>query len=140
MQDHENILDKLSGGNAGMTVPEGFFENFNKRMAESLPEQPWEKSDTDKPKILPRSRWQIVRPYVYLAAMFMGIWCMMKMFNLMHTPNSMQGLESNPILMSAIDNDAFYYDYCVSDISEADIYDELYELGINPEDISAEFE
>lgn len=140
MKHDKDILERLSGGNVGMTVPDGFFESFNKKMVESLPEQPWEKPEAEKSKIMPRTRWQIVRPYIYLAAMFMGIWCMMKMFNLMQGADSYSGLDSNPVLMSAIDNDAFYYDYCVSDISEADMYDELYDLGVTPDDISAEID
>ena len=140
MKEKNDRLERFSGGNAGMTVPEGFFENFNKQMAESLPKQPWEENDKAKTKILPRSRWQVIRPYVYLAAMFMGIWCMMKMFNLMQSPNSVSEFETNAVLMSAIDNDAFYYDYCVSSISEADMYDELYETGFNPGDISEDIE
>ena len=136
MHKKQNILDELSGGNAGMTVPEGFFNNFNKKMSESLPQQPWEIADAAKPNILPKTRWQIVRPYVYLAAMFMGIWCMLKMFNLMQQkPNSTYGIESNTTLLSAIDNDAFYYEYCTANISDTDIYDELYESGINPDDL-----
>lgn len=140
MKENNDILERFSGRNAGMTVPEGFFENFNKKMAESLPKQPWEDDNVEKTKILPRSRWQVIRPYVYLAAMFMGIWCMMKMFNLMQSPSSVSEFETNAILMSAIDNDAFYYDYCVSSISEADMYDELYETGFNPGDMSEDIE
>ena len=135
MQETKDILEKLAGKNAGMTVPEGFFDSFNKKMAESLPEQPWEKESSNEIKIIPRSRWQIIRPYMYLAVM--GIWCMMEMFNLIQSPNSLSGIESNPVLMSAIDNDAFFYDYCTDDISEADIYDELYDFGVNVNDISA---
>ncbi|MBD5254951.1 MAG: hypothetical protein HDS53_02555 [Barnesiella sp.] len=131
---HTDILKEKAGSNGGMTVPEGFFESFNRTMAEKLPEQPWEKGETN---ILPRTRWQKIRPYVYLAAMFMGVWCMMKMFDMMK-PNSLAdpSLESNTVLMSALDNDAYYYDIITQEVSDGDIYDELYNEGFDPETIS----
>lgn len=137
MNHESDILDRFSKNNAGMTVPDNFFENFNKKMAESLPEQPWEKESDFTPVVMPRSFWQKVRPYAYLAAMFMGIWCMMKMFDLMRS-DSNTGLDNNPVLMSAIDNDAFYYDYCMSDMSDNDIYEELYEQQVDPAMLAAD--
>lgn len=130
----DNILQQQAGKNAGMTVPEGYFEDFCSRMADSLPEQDWEKQSEKSAIILPRSRWQKIRPYVYMAAMFMGIWCMMKMFNLMKSSSSAD-MSNNQLLMSAIDNDAFYYDYCVSDVSDSELYDDLFEQGVVPDDI-----
>ena len=115
-----------------MTVPDGYFSAFQKRMAAELPEQPWEKT---QPKVIPKSFWQKVRPYVYLAAMFMGIWCMMKMFDLMH-PASRLDIANNPTLMSAINNDDFYYDNIVNDFSDSELYDELYDQGFDPTELS----
>lgn len=132
---HDDILTQQQGRNAGMTVPDGFFDRFNKEMASMLPEQDWEKQNESHPKMLPRTRWQKVRPYVYMAAMFMGIWCMMKMFDLMKSSSPSAVIEENQTLLSAIDNDAFYYDYCIADMSDSEIYDDLYDQGINPEDI-----
>lgn len=125
-----DILTRV-GRNSGMTVPDGYFKDFNQRMAAMLPEQEWEKP---QPKVLPRSRWQKVRPYVYLAAMFMGIWCMMKMFNMMR-PTSTLDIASSPELMSAIDNDSYYYDYCVPDVNDNEIYDDLFDEGFDPNTI-----
>lgn len=134
MHKNINIPDKYSDNNAGMTVPPGFFDEFKARMSSSLPEQPWE-ARSESQGILPRTKWQKIRPYVYMAAMFMGIWCMMKMFDLMH-PADHTNISANPVLMSAIDNDTFYYDYCVTDVSESDIYDDLYSQGLDPDDLS----
>lgn len=135
MEQKHDILDKMAGRNAGMTVPDDFFTTFNARMTASLPTQDWEKQDSGtKPNVLPRSRWQRIRPYVYLAAMFMGIWCMMKMFDMMK-PASQPPISENAVLMSAIDNDAFYYDYCIPDISDDELYDELYDQGFDPASI-----
>ena len=78
MKTENDILSKL-GNDSGMKVPEGYFADFASRMAKELPTQDFENEQS--PKVLPRSRWQQMRPYIYLAAMFMGIWCMMKMFH-----------------------------------------------------------
>ncbi len=135
--EHKDIFSTQSAKNAGMTVPEGFFDDFNKRMAAALPAQEWENPEQHV-NILPRSRWQKVRTYVYMAAMFMGIWCMMKMFDIMRAPNSPADLNANQTLISALNNDSFYYDYCVSDISDTEIYDDLYDQGVDPSEFSAE--
>lgn len=124
----QDILSKINH-ETGMTVPENYFEDFASSMADKLPSQTWEQESA---VIMPRSFWQKVRPYVYLAAMFMGIWCMMKCFDLMRgdTPLS---LENNEQLMSAISNDSFFNDYVTPSINETDIYDELYNEGFDPE-------
>ncbi len=82
-EENSYILTKL-GKDPGFKVPEHYFDDFNKRMAESLPEV----------KITPvdarPSMWVRVRPYVYMAAMFAGIWCMMKVFNNFNGESSRQ--------------------------------------------------
>lgn len=123
----QDILSKIDH-QSGMTVPDNFFEDFNKRMIEALPEQSWEKSS---PRIMPHSFWSRVRPYVYMAAMFLGIWCMMKTFDLMRGDVPVS-VEKNTQLMSAINNDAFFNDYCSPAVSESDIYEDLYDEGFDP--------
>ena len=123
----QDILSKIDH-QSGMTVPDNFFEDFNKRMIEALPEQSWEKSS---PRIMPRSFWSRVRPYVYMAAMFLGIWCMMKTFDLMRGDVPVS-VEKNTQLMSAIYNDALFIDYFSPAVSESDIYDDLYDEGFDP--------
>lgn len=75
----KDILEQINHKD-GMTVPEGYFEDFASRMAASLPVRDWEEN---RGKVMPRSFWQKVRPYVYLAAMFAGVWSMMTMFDMM---------------------------------------------------------
>ena len=73
MKEDLDILSKL-GKDSGFKVPENYFADFNTKMMESLP----------KPNLTPQvkpSLWVRVRPYVYIAAMFAGIWCMMRVFN-----------------------------------------------------------
>ena len=66
--NNENILDKartagLARPQAGMSVPDGYFEAFADRMTSRLPERPeLLVADTPSPQ---RSFWTAVRPYVY---------------------------------------------------------------------------
>ncbi len=82
-EENSDILKKL-GKDPGFKVPEHYFDDFNKRMAESLPEV----------KITPvdarPSMWVRVRPYVYMAAMFAGIWCMAKLLGSLNGESSRQ--------------------------------------------------
>ncbi|MCC8070750.1 MAG: hypothetical protein LIO90_02965 [Bacteroidales bacterium] len=128
-----DILDKIDH-QSGMTVPEGYFEDFAQRMAASLPKQPWEDeaaSAGQGAKIAPRSFWQKVRPYVYMAAMFAGIWCMMKMFDLMR-PSQNVNIGDNAVLAAALGNDAFMTDYYVNDVDDYELLDNLYSEGFQP--------
>lgn len=76
MKFEDRLIEK-AGRESGQRVPEGYFEEFYAQMATKLPE----KSAAPAPAKL--TRWQRMRPYVYLAAMFAGIWCMMQMFHIM---------------------------------------------------------
>lgn len=126
----KDILTKVNR-NDGMTVPDGYFEDFAARMTASLPEREWEKP---QPKVLPRSMWQKIRPYVYLAAMFMGVWCMMKMFDLMRTDSNGLSIENNPVMTAALGNDNFINDYFINEgeVSDYQLMEALYETGLDP--------
>lgn len=113
----------------GMRVPDGYFADFARRMEAALPEQPWEKPEA---KPVPRTLWQAVRPYVYMAAMFAGIWCMMNLFDLIRPATSSVYPEGNSTLTAAINDDAFFSDYFISEIDESDLYDRLYNDGFTP--------
>lgn len=128
----KDILEKVNR-NDGMTVPDGYFDDFAARMAASLPEREWEKPAA---RVMPRSFWQKVRPYVYLAAMFMGVWCMMKMFDLMRPDTNGLSFDANPVLAAAVSNDYFVNDYVMTegDVSEYELMDDLYETGFTPAD------
>lgn len=72
----------------GFKVPENYFAEFNKRMMDSLP--PIEIKEEQHTKVETPSMWVRVRPYMYAAATFAGIWCMMTVFNNMNGTNSRQ--------------------------------------------------
>ena len=72
MKNKSDILAQI-GGKSGYKVPEGYFEQFAERMIEQLPER-----EIPKPEVV--TTWQRLRPYLYMAAMFAGIWLMVQAF------------------------------------------------------------
>ncbi len=73
---HEDstILNKY-GKDPGFKVPDNYFADFNKKMADMLPDVEITPVDA-KPTM-----WQRVKPLAYMAAMFAGVWCMMSVFS-----------------------------------------------------------
>jgi hypothetical protein len=128
MKEKEDILKTIDRRD-GMTVPDGFFEQFAAQMADKLPQRP----ELENPKsiVAPRSTWQRVRPYVYMAAMFGGVWCMLKMFTLMSSTDADMNLNNNPALASAVCNEQFVEDYVIDDVTNWDIYDYMIEDSID---------
>ncbi len=109
----------------GMTVPEGYFQDFAKRMEESLPDvvPGAETSDVQAQARPRRTVWQKIRPYVYMAAMFAGVWCMMKVFDHVRTcpVNTTMEVNQNPVLAEALGNDQFVEQYFYDDLSDDDL-------------------
>ncbi len=128
MTEEKDILDKINHRD-GLTVPDGYFAEFAKRMADSLPENELEASAKESTIKAPRSLWHRVRPYVYMAAMFAGVWCMLKMFTLMSGGSS--SFDQNPILAEALGNDTFVNEYIMDDVNQWDVIDDLMEEGMD---------
>ena len=66
MKEEDNILKKAGTGNA-FHVPEGYFENLTSEIMNRLPEKErlaFEKKES--------TMWERVKPWVYMAAMFVG--------------------------------------------------------------------
>lgn len=72
MKKKDNILEQI-GGKSGYKVPDGYFEQFATRMQEQLPER-----EFPQPEVV--STWKRLSPYLYLAAMFAGVWLMVQVF------------------------------------------------------------
>lgn len=104
----------------GMKVPEGYFEDFQRRIMDSLPEIPV----AEAPK--PRTKWQIIRPYVYMAAMFAGIYLMMNIFSLTGRFNPNEQTRFAEVVNEQ--TLAYVNDYV--SLTDFDLYDDLYEAGI----------
>lgn len=94
------ILDKI-GKDPGFKVPENYFENFMANMEQSLPEKQFEQESE-------RSLWSKVRPYIYMAAMFAGILCTMKVFSTLSGNNNPS---YNPVIAKAFENKTFVDDF-----------------------------
>lgn len=135
---NDSILDRVDR-QTGMTVPDGYFESFAARMKDSLPEQPWEKESAEV-NVLPRTVWQRIRPYVYMAAMFAGIWLLMNVSTLLGTGGNISPADlspSSPTLAEFMDSDDSIFDeYAVETIDPIDIYNSLYDEGFDPVNLS----
>ena len=71
-----------------------------------------------------------------MAAMFLGVWCMMKMFDFMRPSSSNMTIETNPGITAAINNDAFFNDYVVPTLDDSALLDDLYEEGFEASDFN----
>lgn len=123
MKEETNILNKI-GKEPGFKVPQGYFDNFKKEMMSKLPE----KEIKAEPKA---TTWLRLRPFVYMVAMFAGVWLMMQIFSDMKQANNKK-LGFNPEIANAMSDDKFVDDLMmVGDFNEFDILNELYDEGID---------
>lgn len=86
----EDKLREKYGTDPGLTVPDGYFEELNARIMSNLPSYP------EAPRHVEMTSWQRVKPYVYLAAMFAGIWLMMNMFHHLSMSSGSFNLDNPP--------------------------------------------
>lgn len=125
MKQETDILKRINRHD-GMTVPEDYFAGFTERMARMLPDR---EPAASSAAVQRRTLWAVVRPYVYMAAMFAGVWCMLKMFTIMSGTSDLRPMDSNPVLAEAFSNEAFFNDYISPDINQWDVLDEMMEDG-----------
>lgn len=125
-ESKQDILENANSRNGGFTVPEGYFEDFATKMASKLPFR--EELDVPVARQTPQrnSRWLRVRPYVYMAAMFAGAWCLIKMFSLMSTPNGDVTINNYPALSLALEDEQFVDEYILDGVSNFDILEDSY--------------
>lgn len=74
MKEEDKLIARF-GRKTPWAVPDGYFETVRIEIESKLPAYP------AAPQPERMSVWQRVKPYVYLAAMFAGIWCMMKVLH-----------------------------------------------------------
>ena len=132
----EEILKSKYGTDTGYRVPEGYFDELNSKILADLP--PYKMA----PKTVPMSMWQRVKPYVYLAAMFAGIWMMMKVFHTVSTADRLT-LDNPPeAIAQMMDADSFddMFFYSLSDaVSDLRLEEEVSENYDSMEDFEADF-
>lgn len=117
----EKLLKDLIGNESGMRVPDEYFDSLQKKIMEDLPPvvrmQP----------VAKLTMWQKVRPYIYMAAMFLGIWCMMKLFHTVST--STQNMDVKPPVEAvAVLGDSESFEYLVPEAYDND-YDLIMDMG-----------
>jgi len=88
MKHEDSTLLTKYGKNPGFKVPDNYFEDFNKKMADMLPDVEITPIDI-KPTL-----WQRVKPLAYLAAMFAGVWCMMSVFSHFSTTSNLNSVRA----------------------------------------------
>lgn len=98
-------------------------------MISSLPEKQKAAEISERQRL-----WLRVRPYAYMAAMFAGIFCMMKMFDMMRSPSADLNIDNYPAVTAAIDNGVLDNDI-INSVDDNEIIESLYETGLSPEEI-----
>lgn len=115
MKREDDILKKI-GRESGYKVPEGYFEQFVSRMNAELPER-------ELPEPVHPSLWQRLKPYVYMAAMFTGIWLMVKVFVAPQAEKATVMAENTTL--EEVEDDAID-DYMMASIDEYTIFETLF--------------
>jgi len=129
MKQHNNILDKVNR-NDGIVIPEGYIEAFTAKMETSLPIR-------KSPAHVKPTLWIRLKPYVYMAAMFAGIFCMMKMFDMMRSNSADLNIENYPALTATLESSDEPIEI-IDDLNQYEILDDIYNEGFTAEDIFLE--
>lgn len=121
----EQRLEEKIGHDAGFRVPDGYFEAAFMRIEASLPER-------KKVEVARLTAWQRLKPYIYMAAMFAGIWLTMKMFYDVSQADRIS-LDNPPrelAMVAADTNSAHYYELSTGSAgSEESDYQLEYEVA-----------
>ncbi len=135
-EDEERRLASKFGRDTRMSVPEGYFDSFADNMMKILP------ANESITRHVEMTRWQKLKPYVCLAAMFGGIWLMMNVvgrFIRTDTVNLDNPPENIAMMMEKMDvNDNYYLPDDV--FSDMEIESEVASSYDSMEDFERDFE
>lgn len=129
----ETKLKEVAGKGSPFTVPDNYFESFKKNLIDNLPEYP------EKPAEKSVSVWHRIRPYFYLAAMFAGIWCMMKIFYHVGGMDSNQGVDPDVIALANYEPDSYDFYINPDDGDDLELQDEVTDLYASMDDFKRDF-
>ena len=101
------------GRDSGFKVPENYFDDFNKRMSVMLPDVEITPVDV-KPTM-----WQRIKPLVYMAAMFAGVWCMIQVFSNFTNSGNLDSVRA--VAEKLQDDKENVDDFIMSGVSDYDI-------------------
>lgn len=113
MKEEDEILKKLGTGNA-FKIPEGYFESLTSEVLSKLPEKKqlaFEVKETTK--------WTKLKPYLYMAAMFIGAALIIRVASNGYKPASTEMTVTEAV---PIDSDTDEYINAVVDGSMMDDY------------------
>jgi hypothetical protein len=113
MKREDSTLLNKYGKDPGFKVPENYFEDFNKRMVEMLPDVEITPVDI-KPTM-----WQRLKPLAYMAAMFAGVWLMMSVFSHFTASNNLNAVRA--VAEKLDDDKGNVDDFIMSGVSDYDI-------------------
>ncbi len=131
----EKYLEQRFGRDPGFRVPDGYFDEVFAKVAAALPDP------VEAPPAPRLTTWQKLRPYVYLAAMFAGIWCMMKIFHTAATSSSTLSLDSPPEAVAVVMADPEAANVYMTETYESDfeLESELLQQYDNIADLQKDF-
>lgn len=134
----ENRLKEKAGNRNPYKVPDRYFEEFKDELLSKLPEYPQKPAERDV------SVWHKIRPYLYMAAMFAGIWCMMKIFHTASTTSqeAIQKVAEAPgNTTNTLFTDQESFDYLATNTfgDSFELEDEVSELYPSIEEFKADF-
>lgn len=129
----EDILKQKYGTDPGFRVPENYFENLNRQIMENLPAYP------EAPRRADLSMWQRVKPYLYLAAMFAGIWLMMNVFHRVSSGPNLSVDNPPEAIVQALESNHPELDYIYSSQSDIILQEEISEDYQSIEEFEEDF-
>ena len=127
-QEDPTILNKY-GKDPGFKVPENYFEDFNKRMVEMLPDVEITPVDV-KPTM-----WQRIKPLVYMAAMFAGVWCMIQVFSNFTNSGNLDSVRA--VAEKLQDDKENVDDFIMSGVSDYDILSYEDSVAMSNEEVTS---
>jgi hypothetical protein len=127
-QEDSTILNKY-GKDPGFKVPENYFEDFNKRMVEMLPDVEITPVDV-KPTM-----WQRIKPLVYMAAMFAGVWCMIQVFSNFTNSGNLDSVRA--VAEKLQDDKENVDDFIMSGVSDYDILSYEDSVAMSNEEVTS---
>ncbi len=135
METNKNNLPESLKENP-FKIPENYFEDFTERMMSQLPDKEFKMSE----KV---TMWQKVKPLVYMAAMFIGMFFTIQLFVNKSTNNNQSQSTKFVDIDKHLQNDKYwntvqvseeeFYKYIEDQLAEDGYYDYLYSLEKNNE-------
>ena len=116
----DNEIKDFGTRRPGMNVPEHYFDDFQLKMEQLIDAEIGQTESEQKlaPKI---SLWSQVKPWLYMAAMFISFVVVFRVF--IHTDEKN---DSSVVLSNNDDEQVLFDDALVASVSDYDLYESLY--------------